>query len=146
IQPEKDAPSRSQPLVSVCMSAYNVERFVGTALRSVLAQTYSPVEVIFIDNGCVDATYEAARAVADERVRFERAMPNMGGYQGMNKAVEMARGDLIAIYHSDDFYEPNILEKEVAFLQAHPEVGAVFCMDHFMDEGGRIFGGASLPA
>jgi glycosyltransferase involved in cell wall biosynthesis len=136
----------ARPLVSVCISAYNVERFVGTAVRSVLAQTYSNLEVIFIDNGCTDETYEAARAVADERVRFVRVMPNMGGYQAMNQAVTLARGDLIAIYHSDDFYEPNIVEKEAAYLQAHPEAGAVFCMEHFMDEQGAIFGGASLPA
>jgi glycosyltransferase involved in cell wall biosynthesis len=135
-----------RPLVSVCMSAYNVERFVGTALRSVLAQTYSNVEVIFIDNGCTDKSYDAAQAVADERVRFVRVMPNMGGYQAMNKAVTLARGDLIAIYHSDDFYEPNIVEKEVAYLQAHPEAGAVFSMEHFMDEQGTIFGGVNRPA
>lgn len=146
ILPEQSATSVSQPLVSVCISAYNVERFVAAALRSVLAQTYSNIEVVFIDNGCVDNTYEAARAVADERVRFVRVMPNMGGYQAMNKAVTMARGELIAIYHADDFYEPNILEKEAAFLQAHPEAGAVFCMEHFMDEQGTIFGGARLPA
>ena len=135
-----------RPLVSVCMPAYNVERFVGTVLRSVLAQSYSNLEVLFIDNGCTDETYEAARAVADERVRFVRVMPNMGGYQAMNKAVALARGDLLAIYHSDDFYEPSIVEKEVAYLQAKPQVGAVFCMEHFMDEQGTIFGGASLPA
>jgi glycosyltransferase involved in cell wall biosynthesis len=146
ILPEKAPATVERPLVSVCMSAYDVERFVGTALRSVLAQTYSNVEVIFIDNGCTDGTYEAARAVADDRVRFVRVMPNMGGYQAMNKAVTLARGDLIAIYHSDDFYEPNIVEKEVAYLQAHPEAGAVFCMENFMDEQGTIYGGASLPA
>jgi glycosyltransferase involved in cell wall biosynthesis len=123
-----------------------VERFVGTALQSILAQTYSNVEIIFIDNGCTDNTYEAARAAADERVRFVRVMPNMGGYQAMNKAVELARGELIAIYHSDDFYEPNIIEKEVVYLESHPEAGAVFCMEHFIDEHGTIFGGASLPA
>jgi glycosyltransferase involved in cell wall biosynthesis len=143
---DKSAAGVERPLVSVCMSAYNVERFVATALQSVVAQTYSNVEVIFIDNGCTDNTFEAARSVADERVQFVRVMPNMGGYQAMNNAVTLARGEFIAIYHSDDFYEPNILEKEVAFLQAHPDVGAVFCMDHFMDEEGKIFGGNSMPA
>jgi glycosyltransferase involved in cell wall biosynthesis len=128
------------------MPAYNAERFVGTALKSVLAQTYSNVEVVFIDDGSTDGTYEAARAVADERVRFVRVRPNTGGYQAMNKAVGLARGELIAIYHADDFYEPRIVEKEVAYLEAHPEIGAVFCMDHLIDEQGTIIGGASLPA
>src|SRR5437868_5108828 len=143
---QRSAANVSRPLVSICISAYDVERFVATALQSVLAQTYSNVEIIFIDNGCTDNTYEAACAVADERVRFVRVMPNMGGYQAMNKAVELARGELVAIYHSDDFYESNIVEKEVAYLESHPEAGAVFCMEHFMDEQGAMFGGASLPA
>ena len=64
----------------------------------------------------------------------------------MNRLAVMARGEFLAIYHSDDVYEPAIVEKEVAYLRSRPELGAVFCLDHFIDENGRIFGGASMPA
>jgi GT2 family glycosyltransferase len=135
-----------QPLVSVCISAYNVERFVAEALGSVLAQTYCNIEVILIDNGSVDRTLEVVKAVADARVHYFRVPENLGGYQAMNRVAAKAKGEFIAIYHSDDHYEPEIVAKEVAYLQAHPEVGAVFTMVHFMDQAGRIFGGIDLPA
>lgn len=136
---------RSEPLVSVCISAYNVERFLAEALGSVLAQTYRNIEVILIDNGSVDRTYEVAKAVADERVHYFRVPQNLGGYQAMNRVASMAKGEFVAIYHSDDHYEPDIVAREAAYLQSHPDVGAVFTLDHYMDEEGRIFGGASLP-
>jgi glycosyltransferase involved in cell wall biosynthesis len=143
---EQNADGESRPLVSICMPARNAEQFVGIALKSVLAQTYTNCDVVFIDDGSTDGTLAAAKKVADERVRFVQVMPNIGGYQAMNRAAALGRGEFIAIYHADDFYEPDIVEKEVAFLEAHPEAAAVFCMAHFMDEEGRIFGGMSLPA
>ncbi len=135
----------SQPLVSICISAYNVERYLGETLRSVLDQTYKRIEVILLDNGSVDGTYDVARSFSDERLRVLRIESNIGGYQGMNKVIEMAQGQLIAVYHSDDVYEPEIVAKEVAYLQAYPNVGAVFCMDHLIDDEGKIYGKNSLP-
>ncbi len=135
----------AQPLVSVCMAAYNVEPFVAESLESVLAQTYRKIEVVLIDDGSTDRTYEVAHSFADDRVRCLRVPENLGGYQAMNRVIRMARGELVAVYHSDDRYEPQILAKEVAFLQSHPDVGAVFCLVHFMNAAGRIFGGVSLP-
>ena len=135
----------SLPLVSVCISAYNVERFLRESLGSVLAQTYPKLEVILIDNGSADQTFEVAQSLAGDRARCFRMPKNLGGYQAMNEAAKMARGELIAFYHSDDYYEPDIVAKEAAYLESHPEVGAVFCLVHFIDEHGRIFGGADLP-
>jgi GT2 family glycosyltransferase len=133
------------PLVSVCISAYNVERFLGESLGSVLAQTYPKIEVILIDNGSADKTFEVAKTLAGDRARCLRVPKNLGGYQAMNEIARVARGELIAIYHSDDYYEPDIVAKEAAYLESHPEVGAVFCLEHFIDEHGHIFGGAELP-
>ncbi len=134
-----------QPLVSICISAYNVERVVSAALSSVLNQTYQNLEVIVLDNGSTDGTADALRSIGDQRVRTVAAMPNIGGYQGMNKAIGLAQGELVAVYHSDDIYEPTIVAKEVAYLQSHPQAGAVFAMDHYMDDDGTIFGGTDLP-
>lgn len=135
----------SAPLVSICMPAYNVERVLASALTSVLGQTYPKTEVILVDDGSTDGTPEVARSFKDERLRYFRNTENLGGYQTMNKAVSLATGGLVAIYHSDDVYEANIVEKEIAYLQAHPGAGAVFCMAHFIDEEGHIWGGSTLP-
>jgi glycosyltransferase involved in cell wall biosynthesis len=133
------------PLVSVCISAYNVERFLADALRSVLAQTYRELEIIVIDNGSADGTFAVAQSFTDPRLRCIRVEQNMGAYQAMNHIAAMATGEFIAIYHSDDVYEPTIIERELDHLLAHPEVGAVFTMLSFIDESGRMFGGADLP-
>ena len=134
-----------QPLVSICISAYNVEQYFPATLASVLNQTYANIEVIILDNGSTDGTAEVIGSLSDPRVRAVQVMPNIGGYQGMNRAVSYARGDFIAVYHSDDIYEPTIVEKEVAYLQNHPDVGAVFTLDHYMDEDGKIFGKMTMP-
>lgn len=134
------------PLVSVCISAYDVEGFLAEALDSVLGQTYQNLEVVLLDNGSTDRTSEVIQAVQDERLRAFQVSPNLGGYQGMNWTVGKARGDYLAVYHSDDVYEPTIVEREVAFLRSHPEVGAVFALDRYIDEEGRVFGGMTMPA
>lgn len=136
----------SQPLVSICMPAFNVERTLRAALDSVLAQTYTNFEIVLVDDGSTDATQKIAESYSDERFRYIRNESNLGGYQTMNKAVGLAKGEFIAIYHTDDIYEPEIVEREVSYLLANPQSGAVFCMDHFMDAEGRIYGGASLPS
>jgi glycosyltransferase involved in cell wall biosynthesis len=140
-----DTNASSQPLVSICISAYNVERFLKETLDSILNQTYLNTEIILVDNGSIDRTFDVAQSFQDDHFRCFRIPENIGGYQAMNKVAAMARGDLVAIYHSDDVYEPAIVEKEVAYLQSHPEAGAVFTMYQYMDEEGGIYGGFDLP-
>lgn len=136
--------SPSRPLVSVCISAYDAERFLADSIRSVLAQTYRELEIIVLDNGSADGTFAVAQSFDDPRLRTLRVEQNLGAYQAMNRLAAMATGEYLAIYHADDVYEPTIVEREVAHLEAHRDVAAVFCTDHFMDEDGRIYGGASL--
>jgi hypothetical protein len=142
---EKPAFQKVPPLVSICIPAFNVGRFVKTSLDSVFAQTYAPIEVIVIDDGSTDETWEVVRAITEPRLRIIENEHNLGGFQTMNKAIRLAQGELIAVYHSDDYYYPEIVEKEAAFLLGHPEAGAVFSMDKFMDFDGRVYGGLQLP-
>lgn len=132
--------------MSVCISAFNVEPYLREALDSIGNQTYRHLEIILVDNGSIDRTYDVAQSFHDDRFRCFRLPENIGGYQAMNLVARQAQGDLVAIYHSDDVYEPTIIEEEVGYLQSHPRAGAVFTMYHFMDEAGRIYGGFDLPA
>ena len=127
------------------MSAYNAARFLPEALTSILRQTFTNFELILIDNGSVDDTFAVARSLADARVRLLRVDENLGGYQAMNRVAAMSRGEFVAVYHADDVYDPRIVEQEVAFLQAHPEAGAVFTLDHNIDEESRIFATVPMP-
>lgn len=140
------ADTATPPLVSVCISAFNVEPVLRETLDSIAKQTYRRLEIILVDNGSTDRTYDLAQAFRDDRFRCFRIPDNIGGYQAMNLVARQAQGELVAIYHSDDVYEPTIIENEVAYLRSRPNVGAVFTMCHFMDEAGRIYGGLDLPA
>jgi len=137
---------KADPLVTICMPAYNVGQFLHQALASVLAQTYERIEVVVVDDGSTDQTSDVAQSFHDDRIRYVRNERNIGGYQTMNKAVRLAQGELVAIYHSDDVYDSTIVEKEVGYLESHPEAGAVFCLDHYIDDTGQIIGGTTFPA
>jgi glycosyltransferase involved in cell wall biosynthesis len=114
------------PLVSVIMPAYNVEPYVGEAIRSVLEQTCRDLEVVVVDDGSTDGTaavIEAAGA-ADPRVRLVR-QPNRGLAGARNTAMRMAHGDMFALLDSDDVWEREFLEAQLAILAARPEVDIV---------------------
>ena len=131
-------------LVSVIVPAYNAERYLGFTLDSLVAQTYRNLEVIVMDDASTDDTVGVAARYGDP-VRVIRQPTNRGIYENANAGIAEARGEYIAIYHGDDVYEPTIVEREVAAFQAHPELGAVFCLDRFIDAEGREYGRLVLP-
>jgi glycosyltransferase involved in cell wall biosynthesis len=134
----------SRPLVSVLVPSFNGARYLEEALESLLAQTYPNIEIILLDDHSEDET-QAVAAKYQGRIEYIRQPKNLGIYDNVNVGIERARGDLIATYHADDIYLPNIVEAEVAYLEAHPEVGAVFCADILVDAEGREYGRVSLP-
>ena len=114
------------PAVSVIMPAYNVEPYIGDALRSALAQTVTDLEVIAVDDGSKDGTADVVRAIAatDSRVRLVQ-QSNRGLAGARNTAMRAARGECFALLDSDDLWEPQFLEAQMALLKAHPEVDIV---------------------
>lgn len=136
--------THSSPLVSVVFPVYNGGRYLREALDSVLAQTYRPMEVIVMDDASTDDT-PAILATYGDAIRVVRQSQNQGIYPNTNAGIALARGELIASYHSDDVYLPTIVEQEVAFLERYPEVGAVFASDIFIDAEGREYGRLALP-
>jgi glycosyltransferase involved in cell wall biosynthesis len=141
-------PSRSadpqSPLVSILIPSYNGAAFLREALDSILAQTYPNVEVILLDDASSDDT-PAIAAEYEGKIIYVCQPSNLGIYDNVNVGIAQARGSLIATYHADDIYLPTIVDAQVSYLQAHPEVGAVFCSDIFVDAEGREYGRMSLP-
>ena len=132
-------------LVSVCVPSYNDGTFLPETLASIAAQTYSEVEIIVCDDASTDETAQVVEAAADPRIRYECNSTRLGLFPNMNRCIELARGEFVAIYHSDDVYEPTIVEEEVAFLEQHPEAGAVFTLDSWIDQYGHQYGETTLP-
>ena len=135
---------RTSPLVSILVPSYNGARHLRESLDSLLAQTYRPVEIILLDDASTDATPAIAAEYAG-RIAYVRQPANLGIYQNVNAGIARARGDLIATYHADDIYLPTIVEAQVAYFERHPQVGAVFCADIFVDAEGREYARLVLP-
>ena len=124
-------------MVSVILTSYNHGKFLREAIESVLAQTFYDFELIIWDDASDDDSWEIISSYADQRVKAFRNTINMGPVFGVNKAIsEIAKGEYIAIHHSDDVWESTKLEQQVAFLEVNPDVGAVFSDALAIDECG----------
>lgn len=108
----------AQPLISVLMPAYQHARFVQIALDSVLQQSWPHLELIAIDDASPDSTWDVLQACSDPRLRLLRNDHNLGSHGTINKALQLARGEFIAIINSDDCFLPGRLAACHAALQA----------------------------
>jgi GT2 family glycosyltransferase len=133
-----------RPLVSIVVPVLNGERYLAESLDSILAQTYQPIEILVMDDGSTDGTAEIVASYGDRVIHHRQPAPQ-GIYANVNTGLALAHGELIATYHADDVYDPEIVEREAEFLARHPEAGAVFCKDVFIDRLGRPFGALRLP-
>lgn len=113
----------SNPLVTVAMSVHNAAATVELALRSILAQTYEDWELIVIDDGSTDRTREILSRAQDPRIRFiQEPSGNLGLALRLNQCVRLAHGGYIARMDADDVAYPQRLERQVRFLQEHPDI------------------------
>lgn len=133
-------------LVSVCIPSYNNGHYIDKTLKSIIGQSYKNLDIVVCDNGSCDQTKEVVASFNDTRIRYIKNPVNIGSTKIFNRLIELARGDVMAIYHSDDIYEPSIVNSELDFLTKYPEAGAVFTLDKLIDEKGQKIGpGMRLP-
>jgi glycosyltransferase involved in cell wall biosynthesis len=125
----------SPPLVSVVLPVFNGEAFLGEAIESVLAQTWSPVELIVVDDGSTDRSGEIARAYPLSYVHQE----NSGVAAARNRGVEAAQGELLSFIDQDDVWLPEKLERQVAALEKDPGAGICSCrFEMFLEPGAEV--------
>lgn len=115
---------QTEPLVSVLLPVYNAASSVQEAIESILRQTYRNFELIIIDDGSTDESGRVIQAISDPRIRVIH-QPNQGLSAALNRAIEMAQGVYLARQDADDLSLPRRLDRQVDFLEAHPEVGMV---------------------
>jgi glycosyltransferase involved in cell wall biosynthesis len=137
--------SNDSPLVCICIPTYNAASTVRETLASILAQSYPNLVVHVSDNASSDDTVKVIESIADPLITIHRHDVNVGGEGNFNRCIQLAAGKYTAIFHADDLYEPDMVAKQVAFLEANPEAGAVFTEASVIDEDGRVTGSLSLP-
>ena len=108
------------PKVSLVVPCFNVERYVEQCVRSAMAQTLRDIEIICVNDGSTDGTLDILEKLAseDERIRIIDK-PNSGYGASMNKGFDAATGRYIGILESDDFVEPDMLEKHFEVAERH---------------------------
>jgi glycosyltransferase involved in cell wall biosynthesis len=134
-----------QPLVCICIPTYNAADTVYETLVSILAQTYRNLVVHISDNASTDDTLKVIETLGDPRVHIHCHAENIGGEGNFNRCIQLAEGKYTALFHADDLYEPEMVERQVAFLEAHTEAGAVFTEARTIDENGNVFGEIKFP-
>lgn len=119
------------PLVSVIIPAYNAAPYVKETLDSVFAQTYRHFEVIVINDGSPDTpALEDVLAPYRSRIIYVK-QENRGLSGARNTGLRHATGDLVALLDADDIWMPDYLQKQVRFLNGHPEFDLVYCNARF---------------
>lgn len=105
-------------LVSIIMPSYNTGKFIKETIESVLSQTYSNWELIIVDDCSTDNTDEMVEIyLSDERIRYIKNDTNSGAAVSRNKALREAKGRWIAFLDSDDLWEKDKLDKQIAFME-----------------------------
>lgn len=119
--------ANATPKVSVIVPAYNVAPYIGETLDSVFAQTFDSHEVIVINDGSPD-TYELERVLQPYQDRIVYLQQeNRGAAAARNTGLRAARGQYIAFLDGDDFWLPNYLAAQIAFLEDTQRCDLVFC-------------------
>lgn len=126
------------PKISVIMPVLNGEKYLNQAIESILNQTFTDFELIVVDDGSTDQTPEILRAYAelDDRARIVTNPENKGIGYSRNRGVATSRGEYIANLDADDWSMPERFDKQVNFLNQHPEISVLGTACHIVDENG----------
>lgn len=132
------------PTVSIVMPVWNAQRFLREAVVSVLDQSFEDFELLAIDDGSTDASIAILEGCADRRIRIIH-QGRRGLVEALNRGLKEARGRYVARMDADDISLPLRLERQVAYLDAHPSAGLVAPWAAVVDEGGIELGRILLP-
>ena len=136
--------SGSLPLVSIVVPVYNGEAFLAENLDSITSQTYPNIEILVMDDASTDRSPEIIQSYGD-KLTHVRNKTNLGQFGNVNKGIKKTKGEFVCVYHADDIYKPEIVEKQAQYLIQNKSAGVVFCLDIFIDAKGNIYDQLAIP-
>ena len=126
--------------MSICIPAYNAERFIGETLESALAQDYQNIEFIVSDDASSDATPKIVAAYESKGIRLIRQEKNLGMTRNMNAVIRASQGKYIVKLDADDTLEPHYVSTIVPVMEAHPRVAFAHCACRLIDKDSKFLG------
>jgi radical SAM superfamily enzyme YgiQ (UPF0313 family) len=126
----------ANPKVSILMSVFNGEKYLNNAILSIQRQTFNNFEFIIINDGSTDKTETILRNLNDPRIRIIQNDKNLGLTKSLNIAIKHARGKYLARMDADDVSHPFRIEKQVSYLDRHPNTMMVGCAFYVINENG----------
>jgi glycosyltransferase involved in cell wall biosynthesis len=134
--------SSTPPSVTVTIPTYNRSHLVGDAIRSVLDQSLTDIEVFVSDNASTDDTAAVVTSFGDPRLRYTRNETNLGHLANLSRGLRLGTAPFVAILPDDDLMLPGSLERRVRLLEQHPSVGVVHSASllRHMGQNNQIFG------
>jgi glycosyltransferase involved in cell wall biosynthesis len=118
--------------ISVIIPTYNRANLVVNAIESALEQTYAPHEVVVVDDGSTDGTWEVLKKKFGDQIRYCWG-ENSGPSAARNRGIAEARGEWIAFLDSDDLWMPDKLDRQVKALEKYPDCGVCFTNAKFVN-------------
>jgi glycosyltransferase involved in cell wall biosynthesis len=139
--------SHPLPLISVIMPVYNGEKYLNEAVESILGQSFADFELIVIDDGSTDGSAAILESFCqnDVRVIIRQHSQNQGITVALNTGLALARGKYIARMDADDISLSERFEKQVAFLEKHPEIDVIGSAVQMINERGQKIGVLPSP-
>jgi len=128
------------PLVSICIPAYNNAEHIAYAVQSVLNQTYGNLEVVVVDDASTDDTFDVVEAIEDSRIRLSRNDVNLGLAGNWNRSMRLAGGEFVKLMGADDALEPTAIAKELQALLDHPTAVLAESDSRVVDANGHQHG------
>ena len=125
------------PRISVIMSVYNGERYLRQAIESILNQTLPDFEFIIVNDASTDSSNQIMQSYNDGRIRIINNESNIGLTRSLNKAIEQAKGELIARQDADDISLPNRLKEQFRFFEQHPDTVLLGSSIYIIDGDGK---------
>ncbi|MBE7175759.1 MAG: glycosyltransferase family 2 protein [Mucilaginibacter polytrichastri] len=134
------------PLVTIAIPFFNNEKTIVDAVKSVFAQSYLNWELLLINDGSTDGADAFLSNILDKRVKLFSDGKNLGRVYRLNQVPSIAKGKYIARMDGDDLMHPLRIEKQVAFLEAHPEIDIIDTSTYTIDENNFPIGVRNLGA
>ncbi len=123
----------SFPKISAIVPLYNHEKYIASAIQSLLNQTYKDFEIIVIDDGSTDKSAAVVNNIHDDRMRYVY-QKNRGAHNAINRGIRLAKGEYISILNSDDTYKPQRFHKLLESIETNKSIQAVFSYLEMIDE------------